>query len=254
MACECCKRYAPHPIEGEQGPCDGDAALTEARKWALIWKKRAREAGWDPGGGVLGGFVKDSIKVVIDETMPPGTARAVSGDSSIDVVNIGPEAKKQEARTIAWLMEAAEEDANLDAAEVLESVLMLLGRPAYDSELRAILEEGDRPKADEPEEAVLTDGLARAIEQGKTEWNGKAITYCAGKRRHGFLEDTPMLEQLLEKGCFHCDERLPADGTIWPYGPSDFHEDVCRLQLHRGRGFCDCKASDASDTEWGMGA
>lgn len=49
-------------------------------------------------------------------------------------------------------------------------------------------------------------------------------------------------------------ERLPADGTIWPYGPSDFHEDVCRLQIHRGRGFCDCKASDASDTEWGMGA
>ena len=123
MACECCKRYAPRPIEGEQGPCDGDASIEEARKWALIWKSRAREAGWDPGGGGLGGFVKDAL------------------------------------------------------AEVTQP---------------------------EPEEAVLTDGLARAIEQGKTEWNGKAITYCAGKRRHGFLEDTPMLEQLLEKGCFHC--------------------------------------------------
>lgn len=36
----------------------------------------------------------------------------------------------------------------------------------------------------------------------------------------------------------------------WPYGPPGFHEDCCLL--HEGGAYCDCKASDASDTEWGM--
>jgi hypothetical protein len=36
----------------------------------------------------------------------------------------------------------------------------------------------------------------------------------------------------------------------WPYGPPAFHEPCCRL--HVGPGRCDCKASDESDTEWGM--
>jgi len=37
----------------------------------------------------------------------------------------------------------------------------------------------------------------------------------------------------------------------WPFGPPDFHEDCCRL--HAQGLFCDCKASDASDDEWGDG-
>lgn len=45
---------------------------------------------------------------------------------------------------------------------------------------------------------------------------------------------------------------LPDDR--WPYGPPDFHEACCLLQ-RRGIGvYCDCKASDASDVEWGEGA
>lgn len=36
----------------------------------------------------------------------------------------------------------------------------------------------------------------------------------------------------------------------WPCGPPHFHEPICRL--HEQAGFCDCKASDASDELWGM--
>lgn len=35
----------------------------------------------------------------------------------------------------------------------------------------------------------------------------------------------------------------------WPYGDRTYHEDCCVLR--EGALFCDCKASDASDTEWG---
>jgi hypothetical protein len=37
----------------------------------------------------------------------------------------------------------------------------------------------------------------------------------------------------------------------WPYGPPDHHEECCLL--HKGGGYCDCKASDASDSEFGLG-
>ena len=38
----------------------------------------------------------------------------------------------------------------------------------------------------------------------------------------------------------------------WPYGQPDFHEECCQLHDFDGVGECDCKASDASDTEWGI--
>lgn len=41
----------------------------------------------------------------------------------------------------------------------------------------------------------------------------------------------------------------PVPGERWPYGPPSFHEACCRL-FAAGL-FCDCKASDASDDEWG---
>lgn len=41
---------------------------------------------------------------------------------------------------------------------------------------------------------------------------------------------------------------------LWPYGPPDHHEECCLLHETGGNGYCDCKASDASDTEWGIGA
>lgn len=37
----------------------------------------------------------------------------------------------------------------------------------------------------------------------------------------------------------------------WPFGPPSFHEACCKL--HVGGLFCDCKASDASDEEYGDG-
>ena len=36
----------------------------------------------------------------------------------------------------------------------------------------------------------------------------------------------------------------------WPYGPPDYHEACCRL--HAGGLYCDCRASDAEDEEWGV--
>lgn len=45
--------------------------------------------------------------------------------------------------------------------------------------------------------------------------------------------------------------RAPVPGGRWPYGPPTHHQKCCRL--HDGGLFCDCAASDASDTEWGVG-
>lgn len=43
--------------------------------------------------------------------------------------------------------------------------------------------------------------------------------------------------------------RHPVPPDRWPYGPPSFHEGCCKL--HSGGLFCDCKASDASDDDWG---
>lgn len=44
-----------------------------------------------------------------------------------------------------------------------------------------------------------------------------------------------------------------AAADAWPYGPPSFHEDCCRLHATAGEGYCDCKASDASDDGYGIG-
>lgn len=44
--------------------------------------------------------------------------------------------------------------------------------------------------------------------------------------------------------------RETVPGARWPYGPPETHESCCLL--HSGGLFCDCRASDASDLEWGM--
>ncbi len=44
--------------------------------------------------------------------------------------------------------------------------------------------------------------------------------------------------------------KVAVSGNRWPYGPPEKHEDCCGLQ--DGGAFCDCKASDASDEEWGV--
>lgn len=72
---------------------------------------------------------------------------------------------------------------------------------------------------------------------------------CESKQTMAIISSEHCSGQL---GCLDCG----AISTIeaWPYGPPDFHEDVCLLHGNGGLGFCDCKASDASDTEWGRGA
>jgi len=50
--------------------------------------------------------------------------------------------------------------------------------------------------------------------------------------------------------------RGPVPPERWPYGPPNYHETCCRLyrmsdQSFEGGLYCDCKASDASDTEYG---
>lgn len=45
---------------------------------------------------------------------------------------------------------------------------------------------------------------------------------------------------------------MPIPGSLWPCGPPSYHQSGCGL--HSGGRFCDCAASDASDTEWGVGA
>lgn len=37
----------------------------------------------------------------------------------------------------------------------------------------------------------------------------------------------------------------------WPYGAPQYHQNACRL--HQGSPNCDCAASDASDSDWGIG-
>jgi hypothetical protein len=62
--------------------------------------------------------------------------------------------------------------------------------------------------------------------------------------------------------CPDCERRIIESGGVvvrciqhlgpgWPYGPPEKHEPCCRLHENSGRGYCDCKASDASDTDCG---
>ena len=44
----------------------------------------------------------------------------------------------------------------------------------------------------------------------------------------------------------------PVPPERWPCGPPTAHEPCCRL--HAQGLYCDCRASDASDLEWGIGA
>jgi len=48
-----------------------------------------------------------------------------------------------------------------------------------------------------------------------------------------------------------CKLLAPVPPERWPYGPPSHHEEVCTL--HAGGLFCDCRASDASDDELGIG-
>lgn len=41
----------------------------------------------------------------------------------------------------------------------------------------------------------------------------------------------------------------PVPPERWPYGPPEFHEDCCILR--KDGLYCDCKASDAGDIEYG---
>ena len=50
----------------------------------------------------------------------------------------------------------------------------------------------------------------------------------------------------------HTQLRAPVPGARWPYGPPPYHQPGCIL--HTGGLFCDCAASCADDTEWGVGA
>lgn len=43
--------------------------------------------------------------------------------------------------------------------------------------------------------------------------------------------------------------RHPVPPERWPYGKPEHHETCCKL--HTGGLFCDCKASDNSDDEYG---
>lgn len=43
---------------------------------------------------------------------------------------------------------------------------------------------------------------------------------------------------------------VPVPGDRWPYGPPVRHQDICLLKS--GGLFCDCAASAADDSEWGM--
>ena len=42
----------------------------------------------------------------------------------------------------------------------------------------------------------------------------------------------------------------PVPPERWPFGPPAYHEKCCSLRSQEL--YCDCKASDASDTEWGV--
>lgn len=48
--------------------------------------------------------------------------------------------------------------------------------------------------------------------------------------------------------------RHPVPEVRWPYGPPSAHEDGCRLFGLNEPLYCDCKASDASDPDYGIGA
>lgn len=105
------------------------------------------------------------------------------------------------------------------------------------------------------------DGRPLDVARGRIAWFA----------RHGYIEVRPAPPRstpaerracvtVTERGCqaiAEDDARLdgvlvaPVPPERWPYGPPSHHEDCCRLH-DRGL-YCDCKASDASDAEYGDG-
>lgn len=59
----------------------------------------------------------------------------------------------------------------------------------------------------------------------------------------------PLPEDLDTEGTLLCP---PLPPERWPYGPPEHHESCCLLR--DGGSYCDCKASDASDSHFGSGA
>lgn len=67
--------------------------------------------------------------------------------------------------------------------------------------------------------------------------------------RIGGVEWTgPLLSDCLENG----DLKHPVPPERWPYGPPAWHQACCLL--FEGATFCDCRASDAEDLEYGVGS
>ena len=89
------------------------------------------------------------------------------------------------------------------------------------------------------------------IANDSSKWTPKRLAWAFGCSPKGSTEESRLLNLLV----IRLDElkalRLPEpiDGDSWPFGPPSFHETCCKL--HLGAVYCDCKASDASDVEYG---
>lgn len=75
-----------------------------------------------------------------------------------------------------------------------------------------------------------------------------AIDRAVAVISHGALRRCKVVAAVLWD---HASGRFVKRSELWPYGPASHHEAVC--VLFEGATYCDCKASDASDTEWGEG-
>ena len=162
--CQCCHRYAPKGLaSGEPvGECRGHAAIEEARRWALVWKERALEAGWVPPSKA------EEFKAKIVEKVN----RTICGKADY------PQAEKCRGDCTGEGLCTCS-DCNPP----------------------------DKPKeASPPISKKLNAKTLTNDEKLHAKWveEGKELAYCQGPRRHFFIVGSPMWDQLVETGCFHC--------------------------------------------------
>lgn len=229
MACKCCKQFAPKLASMEPGakvviladpvaPCAGDAAIEEARDWARTWKERAQQAGWRPGWTEADQKAMDQIKADMDAPEEDGWTNKPRTPFSPDVDEekpAGPVQACDHSRKRAYDRKDRRYccDCGGTIEQCTEHGFDLCDKPCPVCEAeprgpaldatRLIMDGPSGKGVKYPHERTLREKMADHLAEAIAA--GEEIAYCQGPERHHAIVGSPMHDQLVERGCFHCD-------------------------------------------------
>lgn len=204
MACKCCQRYAPQHRDGSpQGPCAGDASIEEARRWALIWKARALEAGWSPlppkptTDEEIEAEDREFDRLVALEWEMGVNARSAIGMIADDLD--GARATKANRSFALRLRSVLSANEHYDGGAIPDT--HEVGRPAFQDAATVVRSPEAVEYVKATQEHLKTCPGAAWCEVCTPD---APLAHCAGPERHPCRVGSPLHEQLLEGGCLVC--------------------------------------------------